>query len=171
VIFRFIFIAIAASCATLFTGCQDKEKEARRAQLREIMHGNTPDADVAAAMVKAKETVGEFLTAMQKPGANPQDFVVRKAFPAEGGKQQILWISGLTYDGKLLRGRIDDNTVQKGSGVPRDGMVSFPPSEVADWMYKEGHKTVGGWMLRVLKTKFPEEWKAQRYDDRIDFKE
>jgi uncharacterized protein YegJ (DUF2314 family) len=169
--YRLTVILIAFACVLTAGGCQNKEKEARRNELREIMHGNTPNADVAAAIARAKATVGDFLAVMQKPGAGQGDFLVRKAFPAGEGKQQILWINHLTYDGKMLHGRVDDNTAQQGSGLPPDGAVSFPPAEIADWMYRDGGKAVGGFMLRVLKEKFPEVWEAERYGEKIQFKE
>ena len=111
--------------------------------------------ELAAAMDKARATVGDFLAAMQRPAQGQSGFIVRKAFPTKiAGKQQILLVNFVTYDGSLLHGKVDDNTSQPGSGIPPDGMVSFPPTEIADWMYNENGKTVGGYMLRVFKTKF-----------------
>jgi uncharacterized protein YegJ (DUF2314 family) len=166
-----MIILVALAGVLALGGCGNKEREARRAQMREIMHGNTPNADIAAAIAKAKTTVGDFLAVLQKPGANQGDFLVRKVFPAAGGKQQILWVNHLRYDGTLLHGRVDDNTSQPGSGIPNDGAVSFPPSEIADWMYRDNGKAVGGFMLRVLKEKFPDVWEAERYGERIQFKD
>jgi uncharacterized protein YegJ (DUF2314 family) len=168
---RHLAIFLAVPGFLLMSGCRDKEKEARRNQLRDIMHGNTPNADVAGAIAKARATVGEFLAALEKPAPGQGDFLVRKAFPAEGGKQQILWVNHVTYDGKLLHGRVDDNTAQPGSGVAKDGTVSFPPSEIADWMFRDNGKAAGGWMLRVLKDKFPKEWDEGKYAEKIQFKE
>ncbi len=165
---RPILLVCAVLCGSfLFTGCKDKEKEARRLQIREIMHGNTPDADMKAAIEKARATVGDFITALQKPASGQSKFLVRKSFPAEGGKQQILWVNNLTYDGKLLHGKLDDNTAQPGIGVAREGQVSFPPSEVADWMFNDNGKAAGGYMLRVFKQKFPEEWEKGRFSEQI----
>ena len=136
------------------------------------MHGNTGDAELTAAMEKARATVGEFLTALQKPAPGQSGFIVRKTFPTKDAtRQQILLVNFITYDGALLHGKVDDNTFQPGSGVPPDGVVSFSPSEIADWMFNENGKTVGGYMLRVFKTKFPEDWEKARYGERIQFKD
>ncbi len=149
---------LAAVAATLLvSGCQDKKKQARHDAMVELMHGNTPDADMAAAMEKAKSTLPEFLATMQHPGAGQSKFLVRAVFPAEGGKQQILWINQLTYDGTLLHGVADDNTSKKGSGIPKDGKVAVELSKVADWMYEDNGKAAGGWTLRVLRKKYPAE--------------
>jgi uncharacterized protein YegJ (DUF2314 family) len=110
-------------------------------------------------MEKAQATLPQFLDALQKPAPNQRQFMVRKIFPAKDSQQQILIITNLTYDGTLLHGRLDDNTAKPGSGVPRDGKVSFPPTEVADWMFNEDGKAVGGFMLRALKSKMTDkEW-------------
>ena len=157
-------------CAVALTSCKDKKKEARRVELRELMHGNANDPDMKVATEKARATLPEFLTALQKPAANQRQFMVRKTFPAKDGKQQILWVTDVTYDGTLLHGKIDDNTAQPGTGVAPDGKVSFPPSEIADWMFNEDGKAVGGYMLRALKNKMTEEeWGAITRE--IQFKE
>ncbi len=152
-----------ALAAFLFTGCNDPAKAAkdkRRDDLRALMHGNTDDADISAAMDKARATVGEFLAALQKPAANQKQFMVRKAFPArEAARQQILWVNQVTFDGALLHGVADDKTAAVGAGIPLDGKVAFPPAEICDWMFNEDGKAVGGYMLRALKKKMTEdEW-------------
>nr|ACO70947.1 hypothetical protein [uncultured Verrucomicrobiota bacterium] len=157
---RAFLIAVASLVAvTSLGGCVDKAKEARRKELIELMHGNTDDADIKTAIAKARATVPEFLSALQKPAANQGQFIVRKSFPRKDGKQQILWVTGLTYDGTLLHGKVDDNTAQPGGNIPKDGTVSFKPEEISDWMYNEGGLAVGGHMLRALKKKLSEdEW-------------
>jgi uncharacterized protein YegJ (DUF2314 family) len=148
----------AALCGTV--GCRNKEKEARRDQLIDLMHGNTGDADIAAAIKKSRETVGEFLAVLKSPGPNQRQFLVRREFPtAVAGKVQILIVNNVTFDGTLLHGKVDDNTSRPGSGIARGGDVSFPPAEVCDWMYNDNGKAAGGYMLRALKLKMtPDEW-------------
>jgi uncharacterized protein YegJ (DUF2314 family) len=150
-------LLLLALPAFLFSGCKDKAKEQRKADLRALMHGLTGDPDIQAAMDKARATSGEFLAAVQKPAPNQKQFMVRKAFPAKDEKQQILWVVDVTFDGKLLHGRVDDNTAQPGSGIAKDGRVAFPPAEICDWMFNEDGKAVGGYMLRALKSKMTEE--------------
>ncbi len=164
-------LLLLALAAFLFSGCKNKAKEQRKAELVALMHGNTDDPDMRAAMEKARATVGEFLAAVQKPAANQKQFMVRKAFPTrEAGRQQILWINQVTFDGTLLHGVADDKTVVVGAGIPLDGKVAFPPGEIADWMYNEDGKAVGGFMLRALKKKMTEEeWRG--IASQITFKE
>ncbi|MEO6784922.1 MAG: DUF2314 domain-containing protein [Chthoniobacteraceae bacterium] len=163
-------LLLVALSAFLFSGCKDKAKEQRKADLIALMHGLTGDADIRAAMEKARATSGEFLAALAKPAANQRQFMVRKAFPAKDAKQQILWVVDLTFDGTLLHGRVDDNTSQPGSGIAKDGEVAFPPAEICDWMFNEDGKAVGGFMLRALKKKMTEdEW--AKIAAQITFKE
>ena len=167
-------LLLLALTVLLLPGCKDQAKEAkdrRRDDLRALMHGNTDDADIRAAMEKARATVGEFLAAVQKPAANQKQFMVRKAFPTlEAGRQQILWITQVTFDGTLLHGVADDKTATVGAGIPLDGRVSFLPGEIADWMFNEDGKAVGGTMLRALKGRMTEdEW--AKIAAQITFKE
>ena len=79
----------------------------------------------------------------------------------------------------LMHGNTDDPDIRSamekaratvGAGIPLDGKVSFPPREIADWMFNEDGKAVGGFMLRALKTKMTEdEW--AKIAERITFKE
>ena len=167
-------LLLLALAVIFLPGCKDPAKAAkdkRRDELRALMHGNTDDPDIRAAMEKARATVGEFLAALQKPAANQKQFMVRKAYPTrEAGKQQILWVTDLTFDDTLLWGRVDDNTAQPGSGIPEDGTIAFPPTEICDWMFNEDGKAVGGFMLRTLKKKMTEdEW--AKIAAQITFKE
>ena len=163
-----LFLAIALG---LLAGCGNKEKVARREALIDLMHGNTADADIPAAIAKARATLPEFLAALKAPASGQAQFLVRREFPSnKPGKRQILIINHITYDGKLLHGKLDDNTAHPGSGIPRDGVISFPPEEICDWMFNDNGKAAGGYMLRALKSKMTEEeW--SRITAQITFKE
>ncbi len=154
-----------------FTGCKNKEKEARRDALRDFMHGNTGDPEITAAIAKARATLPEFLAALKAPASGQAQFLVRKEFPSDKpDKRQILIVNHVTFDGKLLHGKLDDNTARPGSGTPRDGNVSFPPEEICDWMFNDNGKAAGGYMLRALKSKMTdEEW--SRIAAQITFKD
>jgi uncharacterized protein YegJ (DUF2314 family) len=66
---------------------------------------------------------------------------------------------------------VDDNTATPGGNIPREGNVSFKPEEISDWMYNEGGKAVGGFMLRALKKKMPEDEWARGIGQKIQFRD
>ena len=154
-----------------FAGCNNKEKAARREALIDLMHGNTADADMAAAIAKARAKLPAFLAVLKAPGSGQAQFMVRREFPTDKpDKRQILIVNQVTFDGKLLHGKLDDNTARPGSGVVRDGIVSFPPEEICDWMFNDNGKAAGGYMLRALKNKMTEqEW--EKIAAQVTFKE
>lgn len=158
-------LVVLLSLVVIGAGCNNKEKEAilaRRAALLDLMHGNSGDPDIEAAIQKSKATVAKFLDVLKAPGAGQSHFIVWREFPTDKpGKRQILIVNDLSFDGKLIHGRLDDRTAQPGNGAPRNGLVSFPPEEICDWMFNENGKAVGGRMLRVLKQKMTEkEWSS-----------
>ncbi len=162
--------AAVALCLAGLPACKNKEKEQRRNDLKALMHGTTGDKDIQAAIEKARATYPEFLKTLQNPAPNQRQFLVRAIFPAKDAKQQIVWVNDVTYDGKVLHGKVDDNTASPGSGIPKDGKTEVRPDQIADWMYNEDGKAVGGFMLRVLKTKMtPEEWAP--FERQFSFKE
>ena len=99
---RLLQCACLALCLVLLGGCKNKAKEERRAHLRTLMHGTSGDAEMQKAIEKARASVPQFLKVLQNPAPNQKQFMVRKIFPVKDGKQQILWITNLTYDGTLL---------------------------------------------------------------------
>ena len=127
------------------------------------------DAEMNAAIRKAKETTAVFLKVLGSPMPNQAEFHVKRSYPTgKGSGQEHIWISDVRFDGKLLHGRVSD--------VPEDipnlkwlQAVSFPPSELTDWMFSEGGKVVGAFTTRVLRKRMsPEE--AAEFDQQVQFK-
>jgi uncharacterized protein YegJ (DUF2314 family) len=161
---------LLAVCVTSFAACKNKEKEQRRADLRALMHGTTKDPEIQAAIAKARATLPEFLKALRNPAPNQTQFMLRAIFPAKDAPQQILWVTDVTHDGTLFHGKVDDNTAKPGSGIGPEGRVDIAADRVADWMYNEDGKAVGGYMLRALRAKMtPDEWAP--FEEKFTFKD
>ena len=97
----------------------------------------------------ARRTVGTFLQALQEPRPSQSRFGV--LMPVTDGKHtEDVWIAPVTYDGRYLRGRIDE-APESATGLKIGDEVTAEPSTISDWMYVDGKKLVGGYTFRVLR--------------------
>src|SRR5215831_2661060 len=55
-------------------------------------HVESDDAAMNAAIEKAKNTVGEFVTAFHAQKPNSKDFFVKKPYPTPKGEHEHMWI-------------------------------------------------------------------------------
>jgi uncharacterized protein YegJ (DUF2314 family) len=74
----------------------------------------------------------------------------------------------VTYDGTKFNGKLDNEPVQV-RNVKHGDAVSVEPAHVADWMYVDDGKLVGGHTLRVLRSRMTPEQRS-RYDESRPFK-
>ena len=120
------------------------------------------DAEMNAAIKRARESVQTFLKYLVARKPNQTHFSVKKPFPVgnDGGNEH-LWINDLRYDGKQLYGRISNTPVDLRSLKSGDP-VSLLPSEISDWMILEDGAIVGGFTFRVL-------WKRMTLQEQIQY--
>lgn len=106
------------------------------------------DPEMVAAEKKARETVGEFTTALKN--AKPdQVFLVKKRF-VEGDEAEVMWLVDVKFvDGKFV-GLLGNNP-GKLKNVKRGGQASVPLDEISDWsIMEEGKETRGGYTIAVM---------------------
>jgi len=107
------------------------------------------DPRMKEATDMARRTVGTFLQALQEPRPSQSRFGV--LMPVTDGKHtEDVWIAPVTYDGRYLRGRIDE-APESATGLKIGDEVTAEPSTISDWMYVDGKKLVGGYTFRVLR--------------------
>lgn len=157
--------------AALLPGCERKSASSGAGNGDGVIKVGPEDAEMSAAIAHAVETKEAFLQALAAPKPNQRDFSVKRPYATGGGdtEREHIWISSLSYDGKLLHGTINDDPVN----IPHlklGDAASFSPSELTDWMYLEDGKVVGGYTIRVLRKRMSAEERAEM-DKHLDFKE
>jgi uncharacterized protein YegJ (DUF2314 family) len=106
------------------------------------------DPEMIAAMLKARDRVGEFIEALKKPRRG-QSFAVKARFE-DGEEIEYLWLSPVRYDGKTFTGKIVNEPERVGT-VQYGAEHSVQPSEIADWAITEGGKTTGAFTDQVAR--------------------
>lgn len=112
-----------------------------------FVHVHDTDKTMDEAVHEAQRTLGKFTAALTSPKADQKGFAVKKRC-TKGDKCEHLWLSGVRFDGRDLRGKVDNSPVEL--KTPRLGEeVTVQPEEITDWMYVENGRLVGGYTLRV----------------------
>lgn len=131
----------------VLTGCQDSADTIGSADDPVVMVDHD-DPEMAAAEQKARDTLDDFIMAMQAPTPNQSSFGVKYAF-RDGDTYEHMWITELTYNQGRFSGVLgnDPALVENiSSGDP----VSIDRSEVEDWLYFDGEEMVGGYTAKLL---------------------
>ena len=111
------------------------------------VHVHDADKAMDEAVHEAQRTLGKFTTALTTPKSGQSGFALKKRC-TKGDKCEHLWLASVHFDGRDLRGKVDNDPVEL--KTPRLGEeVSVQPEEITDWMYVENGRLVGGYTLRV----------------------
>ena len=124
-------------------------------------------AAMRRAVIEARKTVGEFITALKHPAPGQQDCEVKKPF-IQGKEVEHIWLSDVRFVGNRFQGRID-NKPEKIRGLKLGQLVSVNPNEISDWLYVDNGKLFGGYTVRAHYNELSPEEK-QEFDREADFK-
>lgn len=112
-----------------------------------FVHVHDADKAMDEAVHEALRTLGKFTTALTTPKSGQRGFAVKKRC-TKGDKCEHLWLTAVRFDGRDLRGKVDNDPIEL--KTPRLGEeVTVQPEEITDWMYIENGRLVGGYTLRV----------------------
>lgn len=152
-----LLIAISTSIAV---GCNNKPA------VENVTYFSQDDQRMNEAIAKARSTVNTFIIALKSPKPNQNGFSIKFAFE-DGSQVEHMWLSSVTYDGKVFRGRLN-NEPEHVKSFKIGQSVTVEASKITDWMYIENRRLVGGYTLRVIRDAMSPEEKAE-FDQSIPF--
>ncbi len=170
-----LFFGVVVELAFL-AGCQPKPPNSLEHAGETLKREGEPDVvsvsneDVAmnAAIQKARSTINVFIAALRSPKTGQHNFSIKKRFAVRKGGEHI-WLSHVTYIGKLFYGRLSDEPVEVTS-VKMGDPVTVAPQDISDWMFTTNGKLSGGYTIRVLYDKMsPVEKKQFRQESKLIF--
>jgi uncharacterized protein YegJ (DUF2314 family) len=161
---RRILVPACVSLLLLSVSCTKGEqnqsarasKEADRPGMFDV---SSRDEDMDKAIMTARSTVGEFLAALKSPKAGQSNFSVKKEY-RDGKTVEHIWLTGISFDGKLLHGVIDNAPVDV-TNVKAGDKAAMALNEISDWMYTENGKLKGGYTIRVYYNRQTPEGKSR----------
>lgn len=141
-----LLLAVAAA------GCGDRDddrKVVRRPGNPDMVYVKPDDGKMEAAIGRARATVDQFIAALQSPKPGDQGFAIKKPFAIQEKGQEHIWLSNVTYDGKLFHGRVNNEPVDA-KKVKLGDPATVSPAEISDWMFVRNGKLVGGQTILVF---------------------
>ena len=137
------------------TGNGNSQTLLDKAQRDEIARVANDDPGMAAAMRKARDTLGDFLAVARAAKAPTEGFAVKVAV-RENNHAEYFWITPFeTKDGKFT-GKIN-NTPRTTRKVTMGQAISFTESEIVDWMYFDNGKMKGNYTACALIKREPKQ--------------
>ena len=125
----------------------------------EIAHVPRKNPDMEAAFRRAKETLDGFLAVVRNPRPTITSYAVKIPVRDRGGTEYF-WIGRFVQRNGRLIGRID-NTPRMVHNVKEGDLISFKPSDVVDWLYRENGKMIGNFTAcAIIKSDPPEQAEA-----------
>ena len=132
----------------------------------EIMSVATNDAEMNGAMTTARESVQTFLQALESPDESRSYLSIKVGFHDENGTE-FMWLDDIHHNEGTFSGTVA-NTPETVTSVCFGDQVTIPDNQIADWMFIDNGKLVGGYTLRVMRSHLsPEERKE--FDKNIAF--
>ncbi len=106
------------------------------------------DAEMTAAVARAREGLPQFWERLANPADDERGFAVKLAI-SDGDMTEYFWLVDLKRDGKEISGAIG-NEPSAVSIVKLGERVRFSEEEIEDWSYLRGKKMVGNETMRPL---------------------
>jgi uncharacterized protein YegJ (DUF2314 family) len=106
------------------------------------------DAEMNAAIEKARAGLAEFWSALDKPPSGVKDFALKVAISGNGAVEHF-WLTEITRKDGKLSGTIN-NEPESVSTVKLGQRYEFGEAQISDWLYKRNGKMVGNETMRPL---------------------
>lgn len=100
------------------------------------------------AILEARKTVNTFITSLRTANPKTCQSAILMQF-REGGNSEYLWVSNVTYDGTLFRGKVAKKP-ERLTGVRVGDPGTAAPDEIIDWMFTDGKTLTGGFTIRAM---------------------
>jgi len=141
-------------------GCARHDKSQDEKQKDEIVYVKSEDPGMAAAIAKARQTLGDFKTALAAPPPHTERYAVKVGFPYGKDGREHIWmrepkLSETSVTGKIMNEPVDVTDLKFGQET------TAPIQDISDWMYVENGVMRGGYTMRVLLDKMAPEEKTK----------
>lgn len=124
-----------------------------RAKRDGIAYVEKNDAEMAAAMRRARETLPEFLKLARAPRPMTRGFAVKVAI-SEADDTEFFWIAPFVQRKNEFSGQVN-NTPQLVKKVRLGQTITFKEDEIVDWLYQDGGRMHGNFTACVLLKREP----------------
>lgn len=106
------------------------------------------DADMAAAIKRARATLPDFLALAQRPRPSTSAFGLKVGLKTENGRE-FVWVRPFKKDGEIYSGQLR-NDVRSNKNLKFGDTITFSDNDIADWRYVDDGRMKGNFTTCVL---------------------
>ena len=123
------------------------------------------DAEMNAAIAKARASLGEFWREFASPGKGVDEFCLKVRI-SDGRNTEHFWLREIKRNGAKISGVIDNDPTDVKT-VKLGQRYEFTEADISDWSFQRNGKIVGNETMRPLLAKMPPD-EAQYYRDMLE---
>jgi uncharacterized protein YegJ (DUF2314 family) len=141
--------SLLACIPPILGGCQRSpvDEDNQRSSLAVAVP--TEDGAMESATRAARDSLDSCIRPLSHPSPVQSDFSV-KVPVREGDGTHFLWLQQISFDGSNFSGLLGPDAAEMKSHSTGE-RVTIASHEIADWMFVENEKLVGGFSLRVIR--------------------
>jgi len=117
------------------------------------------DPNINGAIVEARSTTAEFISALKSPKFGQRMFSVKVPF-TDGKNTEHMWLTNVKFDGQKFHGTLG-NAPGTVVGINAGDKISIDREEISDWMFVENGKLVGGFTVRAARNSMSPDERAR----------
>ncbi|MFP3091164.1 DUF2314 domain-containing protein [Treponema sp. TIM-1] len=124
----------------------------------ELIKITQPNSELDQIILRARETLPEFIEKLNAPGADEGNFQVKYPFaadPESGFAYEHIWLRDIRLKDGRYYGTVTNQPCYC-SGLTLGAVVSFSINNISDWMYTQGEKIIGGHSIKLLMEELPD---------------
>jgi uncharacterized protein YegJ (DUF2314 family) len=145
-------------CVFFFFSC---DKQPVSEPPAETIQLDRTDAELQRIAENARSTLPSFFRHLARPGADVHSFCIKYPFISDDGAvSEQLWLTGIRFKNGAYFGTLA-NAPQRLNKMKKGDTVSFSTDLITDWMYVREGKIIGGYSIKYLLEKTPEEQRSE----------
>jgi len=141
-------------CAFLMFSCSGSS-----GVISETTQFEQTDPELQRIAEDARNTISSFFLHLGRKGAEEQSFCVKYSFDTAADSRiaaEQIWLTGVHFKNGNYYGVLANNP-QFLDGRKKGDTVIFSADSVTDWMYVRDGKIIGGYSIKYLLEKIPED--------------
>ena len=151
---------VVCAAIIIFFSCY-KERDASRGQyLSAVIEIEQADRELAGIAENARRSLPTFFRNLTRPESGANNFCVKYPLTAIDGRTEYVWLGNIHFRHGVYYGAVANATSLHDS-VKKGDSIIIDTEKIADWMYVQNGKILGGRSIKYLLEKIPEEKRGE----------
>ncbi|KKO90008.1 hypothetical protein AAW12_18810 [Sphingobacterium sp. Ag1] len=158
-----LFVAVSSA---LLLACQSPSIK-DKIENDEVIGFRSDDEAMNAAIVKAKNSLNQFVQAVEKPQEGYEAFALKIAYDTPDKSLEHIWVGDISYQNGQFTGVVSNSPVSTKEVALGDTVV-INKQNISDWMYLDKGILRGGYTIRAMRDQLSGSEKEE-FNKSIDF--